>query len=143
MKVKKLEWYSLLFAILFTGGVFTSCGEDEQKNNDGLACSVIKYTKCKEESFASFAEEQEKMEYVLNGDDLIVTCYNLAYNCCDSVLKIMTKVEDNKIIIKELGDHICDCICRRDAQFQITNIPQGHYEVIFEGRGEIFQIDIK
>ena len=83
-------------------------------------------------------EENGSNEYKNN-----ITIYNEIYNCCDSVLKIDVALENNKIVIYELGDNLCDCICRRDVKYKVSNIPSGHYEVEIAGGEYRFEIDVK
>lgn len=143
MKTKKFKLAALVVAMLFAVGGFVGCNDKEDKTEKEYSYHVVKYTKCHEHFTKDGENDTQRLEYSLNGHDLTVTCYNETYNCCDSMLRIDVKIEDNKIIITELGDNLCNCICQRDAQYKITDIPRGHYTVEIVGWEEIFEIDVK
>jgi len=146
-KMKRKSNFIVLVVIsLFLLSVFAFC---EDKNNDeerAITATVLKYTGCHEHfdiSKSTDDENEERVEYSVKGNELYITIYDEIYNCCDSVLKIDVALENNKIVIYELGDNLCDCICSRDAKYKVSNIPSGHYDVEIAGKEYRFEIDVK
>ncbi|MBQ9312903.1 MAG: hypothetical protein IJ213_07665 [Bacteroidales bacterium] len=144
MKTKKIKICSLIIAFVLTGSLFISC-EDNEKGKQ-LSYCVKDYTDCKKDmqnNLNKEVEESNHSEYSLKGNVLTIMRMNYYYNCCDDVLKLSVEMKDDKIIISELGENACNCICQRSATYEITNIPKGHYTVIVNGSDKTFEIDVK
>lgn len=142
MKTKS-SFIILLGITVFFISVFAFCEDRNEDDEKEVTATVLKYTKCKIDAMNFDRAVEESLEYFVRGHELYITRYNEAYNCCDSVLKIDVIVTDHKIVIEELGESPCDCICIRDAEYKVSDIPSGHYVVEILGREGTFEIDIK
>lgn len=142
MKTKSSFILFCLIALFFIS-VFTFCEDRNEDDEKEITATVLKYTECKIESMNLERNIEESLKYFVRGHELYITRYNGAYNCCDSVLKLDVVVKDHKMLIAELGESVCDCLCIRDAEYKVSDIPSGHYVVEILGREGTFEIDVK
>lgn len=120
----------VLFALIVIGAVaFISCKDnDENTSNTKLAGGTLTYdsgckggTKTKAEETFSFSVEK---------NTLFISKRNAMYECGVNSLQILTNLSNDTIYIVErwLGGG-ANCVCLRDVDFNVPNIPEGYYTV--------------
>lgn len=117
----------LLISFMIISCFFISCKEDNENkglNNKIISLSACKYNQTKEDYVYSFS-------YYVNGSSLFIQKENAYYNCCIDSIIINSNINDDTLFIYEIesAPNPCNCICPRDIQYSISNIPIGEYIV--------------
>lgn len=119
--------YFLLISFMAISCFFISCKEDNENkdlNNKIISLSSCKYNQTKEDYVYSFS-------YYVNGSSLFIQKQNAYYNCCIDSIIINSHINNDTLFIYEIEStsNPCNCICPRDIQYSISNIPIGKYIV--------------
>lgn len=117
----------LLISFMAISCFFISCKEDNENkdlNNKIISLSSCKYNQTKEDYVYSFS-------YYVNGSSLFIQKQNAYYNCCIDSIIINSHINNDTLFIYEIesASNPCNCICPRDIQYSISNIPIGEYIV--------------
>lgn len=84
----------------------------------------------------SCALSEEGLNYHYDGKGhLILKHVNAGYNCCGQPLSADIVITDGAILIKESesAEQVCRCLCLYDLEYEFTNLPEGNYQVEFNG----------
>lgn len=121
---------------------FIGCKSDEERietNNK----SYYYYSECKnhQEKTPGF---EYSFNYHVNGNDLFIEKENQDYNCLADSIIINSNIIHDTLFIYEIPYYSsgieANCLCPRDINYSITNIPIGEY--IVKVRDTIFHITI-
>ena len=124
---KKSPYLLLIICIAIISCNFISCKED--KDNKALNNKIVSLSNCK--------SNQTKVDYVysfsyyVNGNSLFIQKENVYYNCCIDSIIINSHINNDTLFIYEIEatSNPCNCVCPRDIQYSISNIPIGAYTV--------------
>lgn len=124
---KKSQYLLLIIGMAVISFNFISCKED--KDTKDLNNKIISLSDCK--------SNQTKVDYVysfsyyVNGNSLFIQKENAYYNCCIDSIIINSQINNDTLFIYEIEStsNPCNCICPRDIQYSISNIPIGAYTV--------------
>lgn len=107
-------------------------------SNSGPMGSIIGHSSCKD-SMPSAKVDRDSLAgdcvtYNYNGSDLLTMKHvNAIFNCCP-VIAANVQVIGDLILVREIDsllDEGCDCICRFDVDYRISNLPPGIYTIRF------------
>lgn len=123
----KSQYLLLIIGLAIISYNFISCKEDKDNkdlNNKIISLSNCKSNQVKEDYVYSFS-------YYVNGSSLFIQKENAYYNCCIDSIIINSHINNDTLFIYEIesSPNPCNCICPRDIQYSISNIPIGAYTV--------------
>ena len=96
---------------------------------------LIEYQGCKEwttgiETGTDAAKNQDCIEYVYDGQSLILKHVNAGFNCCPGEILADIDIVGNLITITENEQEAgCFCLCLFDLDFEIINLQPGDYTI--------------
>ncbi len=127
--MKKIEKKALLTVIMVAIGVsFIGCNDDEENNK--IETQIDLYKNCEQHSEASELGDNI-FKHDIDANTLHLSRVNWMYPCSFLQPHISYDISADTIIVSEkwTGDVSANCLCERDLQYSVVNIPSGQYKV--------------
>ncbi|MFA6806092.1 MAG: hypothetical protein WCR29_01600 [Bacteroidales bacterium] len=123
----------LLIVICMVVSLFTfiGCKDKEENNNTITKNKILSLSNCKDNNAKDGNEYEYSFSYNVVGNTLYIDKVNQYYNCCADTITISSNISNDTLYIfeNEYPMAACNCICPRDINYSITNIPSGEYAV--------------
>ena len=130
MKTKKTLRILVPTVVALATLVVISC---EKENLSRAKVSNVSFTECLSHPMGKGAFNPDTILTHYNDGTLFVEHRNLIVNCGFKRVIVKTSVSNDTITITEYGDSDnAKCICEINNSFEIRNIPQGRYVLVFK-----------
>ncbi len=140
------------YIVLVSLFVFTSCKKSEESDNN-LSGTLTAYSDCKNGTkSAGVPDNKSCAEYSFDKQTqlLKINHINAGFNCCPDKLYSTIWFSNDSIYIQESeAAALCRCNCLYDLKFEIDDVEQKTYTVVFiepyakDQNKLIFDIDLK
>ncbi|MEW6015887.1 MAG: hypothetical protein AB1690_11245 [Candidatus Zixiibacteriota bacterium] len=127
---------SILIPLIACNDTVTVVKKDDFK----VVAKLTNFSNCKPltptHDSLSCALSEEGVNYHYDGKGrLILKHINAGFNCCGQPFTAEIVVNDSAIIIteSESAEQVCHCLCLYDLEYEFNNLPEGNYQVEFNG----------
>ncbi len=127
MKNKNKKLLSAVIMAIISVG-FIGCNDDEDSNK--IETQIDLYKNCEQHSENSELDDNI-FKYDVDGNTLHFSRINWKYPCSFLQPHVSHEISADTIIVSEkwTGDVSANCLCERDLEYSVANIPSGQYKV--------------